>query len=251
MEILTKFYRPILCLAIAVIIPSCSSEDSFDCVKKSGKLTTVRIDDFEDFAQLVIYDNIELEIAYANEEFFELTYGENLIPKIIVEQKNDSLSFFNQNGCGWTRDFEKPKLKWFTYKTTINIISLSNGNINSSDTIKSDLSLRMEDATNKITLKLNNNNTTLSTNSISNFTVGGQSKSLRIRNYFNDGKIDCENLIVNRADVLHRGYNDITVNVTDSLIGSIENAGRILYKGNPGVDVAVSNGGALIHLDQE
>ena len=51
--------------------------------------------------------------------------------------------------------------------------------------------------------------------------------------------------------MLQRGYNDIIVNVKDSLVGSIENAGRILYKGNPGVKVAVGNGGELIHLDQE
>lgn len=119
------------------------------------------------------------------------------------------------------------------------------------DTLRNDFVIRIQNATNEVDLNLNNNNTTLLSNSSSNFQISGKSNGLRIAAYFNDGKFDCSELIVNRANVLQRGYNDIIVNVKDSLVGSIENAGRILYKGNPGVKVEVSNGGELIHLDQD
>jgi hypothetical protein len=251
MEILKKHNLYLFIILLGVSLQACDSEEAFDCFKKSGEKITVRIDDFPDFAELLIYDDIELEIVETDEEYFELTYGENLIPKIVMEQENDSLSFFNQNFCGWTRDFEKPKLKWFTNKSDINILCLSNGKITSADTIRNNFVMRVENSTNEVDLKINNNKTTLLSNSSSNFQISGKSNGLRIAAYFNDGKFDCSELIVNRANVLQRGYNDIIVNVKDSLVGSIENAGRILYKGNPGVKVEVSNGGELIHLDQD
>jgi hypothetical protein len=250
MEILIKYRIYLFLVILGVSIQSCNSEEAFDCFKTSGEEITVTLDDIPDFNELIIHDDIELEIVETNEEYFELTYGENLIPKIVMEHENDSLMFFNQNFCGWTRDFEKPKLTWFTNKGSINIICLSDGKITTPDTIKSDFAIRIQSATNDINLKIDNNKTTLSSNSSSYFEVSGKCTNLLVRAYFNDGKYDCNNFIVNRANVLQRGYNDIIVNVQDSLVGSIENAGRILYKGNPGVKVAVSNGGELIHLEQ-
>jgi hypothetical protein len=251
MEILNKNLKYIFLLLSITIFQACDSEEAFDCFKKSGEETTVIIDDFPDFAELLIHDDIELEIVETNQEYFELTYGKNLIPKIVLDHENDSLRFFNQNFCGWTRDFEKPKLKWYTNKTKINIYCLSNGKITSGDTIRNDFIIRIESSTNEVALKINNNNTTLLSNSSTLFNVAGKTNGLRIAAYFNDGKYNCGDLLANRANVLQRGYNDIIVNVKDSLIGSIENAGRILYRGNPGVKVEVSNGGELIHLEQE
>ena len=251
MEILRSKIKYIILLLTAIAFQACDSEDAFDCFKKSGELTTVKIDNFPDFAELLIHDDIELEIIETDQEYFELTYGENLIPKIVMEHENDSLSFFNQNFCGWTRDFEKPKLKWFTNKSSINILCLSNGKITSADTLRNDLIIQIESSTNEVDLKINNNKTSLLSNSTTYFNINGKSNNLRIAAYFNDGKYDCGNLLASRANVLQRGYNDIIVNVKDSLVGSIENAGRILYKGTPGVKVEVSNGGELIHLDQE
>jgi hypothetical protein len=251
MEVLGKNIVLILSIFLISILSACDSEEAFDCFKKSGEKITIRIDDFPDFKEVLIHDDIELEIVETDQEYFELTYGENLIPKIVMGHENDSLSFFNQNFCGWTRDFEKPKLKWFTNKSTINILCLSDGKITATDTIRNNFIIRIENATNEVDLKINNNSTTLLSNSATLFNVAGKCKSLRIAGYFNDGKYKCGEFVANRANVLQRGYNDIIVNVKDSLKGSIENAGRILYKGNPGVDVSVSNGGELIHLIKE
>lgn len=251
MEVLGRNILYTISILLIAILSACDSEEAFDCFKKSGDEITVRIDEIPDFNELLIHDDIELEIVETDQEYFELTYGENLIPKIIRVHENDSLSFFNQNFCGWTRDFEKPKLTWFTNKSTLNIQCLSDGNITAKDTIRNNFVIRIENASNEVNIKFNNQNTTLLGNSATLFNIAGKSNILRIAGYFNDGKYDCRNLIVNRANILQRGYNDIIVNVKDSLVGSIENAGRILYEGNPGVKVAVSNGGELIHLDKE
>jgi len=227
----------------------CNSTNAPDCFQSAGKETTISITDLESFNQLVLYNDIELEIVDAENEYFELTYGENLIPEIIYEYENDSISFLNKNSCGWTRDFKKPKLKWFTNKESLSILSLSNGNIYAKDTLFKSITIRTEDAVNDINLKVNNTNTVLSSNSSANYMISGNSSNLRINAYFNDGKYNCEKLVVDNAKILHRGYNDIIVNAKNSITGSIENAGRILYVGNPSLNVEVSNGGELIQIE--
>ena len=251
MEILNNIVKWIIPLAIWLIACSCNSPEAFDCFKKAGELETIEFDDLPNFKTVVLHDDIELEIVESGEEYFELVYGKNLIPKIAVELVNDSILFRNQNFCGWTRDYVKPKLKWFTTSNNINVISMSNGLISANDTLRNDLIIRMENSTSEINLKIANNSTTLLSNSSSNFYVSGTCKNLNIAAYFNDGKYDCSNFIAKSANVLQRGYNDIIVHVKDSLAGSIENAGRIFYTGNPTVNVNVKNGGELIHLDQE
>lgn len=237
-------------IAIILLLTSgCDSEDAFDCIKTSGKTQIKVITEFAEFGELLLHDNIELEIIEDETEYFELIYGENLLPKLIMESENDSISFFNENFCNWTRDFKKPLIRWHTNKDKIVIRSLSSGKIYNSDTLRMDIHIEAKDYSNEVELLVNSNNVILTSNSISNFTCSGQSNGLIVRSYFSDSRIDLGNLKVSRADVLQRGYNDIIVNPTDSLIGSIENAGRILYYGNPGLKVAVRNGGELIRLN--
>lgn len=233
---------------ISLLLLSCDSEDAFDCAKTSGEVQTQVITEFTEFGELIIHDNIELEIIEDETEFFELVYGKNLLPKLKVQSQNDSILFFNENYCNWTRDFKKPLIKWHTNKDKILIRSLSTGNIFNKDTLRMDIQIEAKDYSNEIDLVVNNNNVLLITNSVTNFTFSGQSIGLTVRSYFSDSRIDLANLEVSRANVLQRGYNDIIVNPTDSLVGSIENAGRILYYGNPGVKMEVRNGGELIRL---
>ncbi|WMN06961.1 DUF2807 domain-containing protein [Marivirga arenosa] len=249
MEILKRIKYCFFLLIISLSFLGCNSTNAPDCFQSAGEETTISITELESFNQLVIYDDIELEIIEAENEYFELTYGENLIPEIIYEYENDSISFFNYNSCGWTRDFKKPKLKWFTDKESINIISLSNGNIITNDTLYRPISIRTENAVGDINLLINNSYILLSSNSSANYNVIGRSDELTIYAYFNDGIYECENLQVNNAKILHRGYNDIIVNAKNSITGSIENAGRILYVGNPSLNVEVSNGGELIQIE--
>ncbi len=234
---------------ILLLYISCNSEEAFDCVKTSGDLDTLMITDFPDFRELLIHNNIELEIIEDEIEYFELIYGRNLLPQLMMEYESDSLSFFNNNFCNWTRDFKKPLIKWHTTKNEIVIRSLSSGNIFNIDTLKMDVVIVAEDYSNKIDLIVNNKKTLLASNSISNFTFSGMSDRLIVNSYFSDSQFNLGELQVLRAEILQRGYNDIIVNPTDSLVGSIENAGRILYYGNPGIKVEVRNGGELIKLN--
>lgn len=237
-------------LFLLLIVNACNSDNAFDCIKKPGDIQTIIIDDLPEFNDLVIHDDITLELVEDEKEYFEVIYGENLIPKIRFVSDKDSLLIYNENFCGWTRDYQKPLVRWHTTKEEINIESLSSGNIFNIDTIRMDLQIEARDISNEVELVVNSKNIILLSNSISNFKVRGKCVRLKVQSYFNDSRFELGELKTSRANVLQRGYNDIIINPTDSLIGSIEGAGRVLYYGNPGIKMVVENGGELIQLKE-
>lgn len=239
-----------IAIFLFAIVNACNSENAFDCIKKPGDVKTKIIDDLLDFNELVIHDDITLELVEDEREYFEVIYGENLIPKIKFIANKDSLLIYNENFCGWTRDYQKPLIRWHTTKEQINIKSLSSGNIFNVDSIRMDLQIEARDISNEVELVVNSNNITLVSNSIANYKIKGKCINLTVRSYFSDSRFELGELETSRANVLQRGYNDIIVNPSDSLVGSIENAGRVLYYGNPGVKMMVENGGELIQLKE-
>ncbi|MBK6263784.1 DUF2807 domain-containing protein [Marivirga sp. S37H4] len=236
--------------SLFVLLSACDSEEAFDCVKKPGDIETKVITEFPEFNDLVIHDDISLQIIEDESEYFELTYGKNLISKINFKLENDSLLLTNDNFCSWARDYQKPLLKWHTNKESIYINSQTTGEIFNTDTLRKNLQIHTREISNEIELFVSNNATVLSSSSISNFHISGNSNSMKIFSYFSDSRFELGNFEVNHISVLQRGFNDIIVHAKDSLIGSIENAGRVLYYGNPGVKMVVQNGGKLIKLEE-
>ncbi|GAA5029037.1 hypothetical protein GCM10011506_17020 [Marivirga lumbricoides] len=239
-----------IALLLFLIANACSSENAFDCIKKTGDIKTILVNDFSEFNDLVIHDDITLELIEDESEYFEVIYGENLIPKIKFVSDKDSLLIYNENFCGWTRDYQKPLVRWHTTKELVNIKSLSSGNIFNNDTLGVNLQIEAKDISNKVELTVNSENILLISNSISNFKVIGHCQRLTVRSYFSDSHFELGQLQCSRVNVLQRGYNDIIVNPSDSLVGSIENAGRVMYYGSPGIKMVVENGGELIKLEK-
>lgn len=239
------------CIIIALLLAlSCDSENSWDCIQKRGDIITERFTEFPAFNDLVLYDDISLEIIEDDEEYFELEAGENLIPEITYSLDRDSLIWTNENSCTWARAYRNPILKWHTSKTTIRVISLSSGLVYAQDTLRNTIHFTSEDVSGDFEVKVNNSRSIISANSSANFYISGKTHELVIRSYFSDGKYNCKELTSNYANILQRGFNDITVTVSEELTGSIENAGQIIYYGDPEVvDVDVSRGGALIKGD--
>ncbi len=245
-----KRYFIIAFCSLLLVLSACNSEETFDCIKKAGDLKTKIINDFSEFNDLVIHDDISLQIIEAEQEYFELTYGENLISKISFTLENDSLLIHNGNFCSWSRDYQKPLIKWYTNKEKIYINSQTSGRIFNTDTLRKNLHIDTRDISNDVELMVANNGIIITSNSISNFYISGTSNNLKVISYFSDSRFELGKLEAHSVNILQRGYNDIIVHSKDSLIGSIENAGRVLYYGNPGIKMTVQNGGQLIKIEE-
>jgi hypothetical protein len=250
MEILTKkiFTGWLLSLASLLLLPACDNPNAPDCFQKAGEEKIIELHGFENFNELVINDDIDLQIVEDDTTYFELSFYENLMPEIVSYAINDSLIFENKNSCNFVRDFKKPLLIYHSNKALNRIISISTGLISASDTLRNKLHITSEDISGEVMLMVNNETVILSSNSTCNFILRGKTKRLIINAYFNDGKFDCRDLTCERADILQRGYNDIIISPLDSLVGSIENAGRVYYSGNPGIKMNIFGGGELIQI---
>jgi hypothetical protein len=247
--IIKKIYKTwILSLTSLVFLSACDNPNAPDCFQKAGEEKTIELHNFDSFNELVINDDIDLQIVEDDTTYFELSFYENLIPEIVSYAINDSLIFENKNSCNFVRDFKKPLLIYHSNKALNRIITMSTGLISASDTLRNNLYITSEDISGKVILMVNNEASIFSSNSTCNFVVSGRTKRLVINAYFNDGKFDCKDLTCERAVILQRGYNDIIISPTDSLVGSIENAGRVYYSGSPGIKMNIFGGGELIQI---
>ena len=240
----------ILTLIFSLIMKGCDSLNSPDCFQKAGEQIITRITEFPEFDKLVIYDDINLQIIEDDTTYFELDYYENLIPEIQYELDNDSIVFTNNNSCNFVRSFKAPTLIFHSDKPENFIVSLSTGDIFNKDTLRNNIRVITEDVSNIVRLTVNNNQTVFSSNSSTNFYATGKTSLLILRAYFNDSKYYCKDLQAERVDLVHRGYNDMIVYASDSIVGAIENAGRVFYDGNPGLNIEITYGGQLIPLNK-
>ena len=243
-----KLNVKIIISMIGFILLGCNSPDAADCFQTAGDEVNILYQDVPEFNTLIIQDDIELTIIQDELTYFELDYFTNLAPEVSYRLENDSLIFENKNICKFVRNYKVPVLKYHTNQDIIDIIALSTSPIHNRDTIFSDINIVSENISNTISLTINNNRTRLSSNSTTNIELKGSTERLNYNGYFNDAIINCKQLEAKRVDFLQRGYNDLIFNVSDSLVGSIENAGRVLYLGEPGIKVKISGGGQLIKL---
>lgn len=250
MRIVHQTHSIIWAICLAFIFISCDNPNAPDCFQSAGEQKTISIHDYPNFNDLVIYDDISLIITEDDSTYFELSYYNNLIPEVSYSIDNDSLVFHNNNTCNFIRDYKSPTLIYHSSKKFNRIISLSSGQITNADTLRNPLSITCENISNVIMLSTANSSIYLSSNSSANFKISGNTGELKIASYFSDGKFDCRALICERANLLQRGYNDIIVHVSDSLVGSIENAGRVIYYGQPGIRMNIFGGGELIKATQ-
>jgi len=231
-----------------ILALGCNSPDALDCFQTAGEKKVSKLNGIPEFERLVIFDDINLEIVNDDTVYFELDYYENLMPEVEFEIDNNSLVFTNKNSCNFVRSFKSPTLIYHTNKASDFITSRSAGKIFNRDTLRNNISVTTEDVSNEVALLVNNQQTIFSSNSSTNFKAMGSTENLRLFSYFNDSQYNCEDLKARRVQFLQRGYNDFLVNVQDSLVGSIENSGRVIYKGNPGVKVSIDGDGQLIRL---
>ena len=251
MEILKLKIIGFYTLLTGLFLLGCDSPDALDCFQKSGKSQLVIIDEVPQFSTLILEDNINLTLVESDSNYIELDYYENLIPEIHFRSEGDSITFYNKNSCKFVRDYNPPRIIFHSNLMEHKIISYSSGEINNQDLLNKSITIVSEDISGMVNLNLDNSTIMIQSNSTTNFKLQGKTDKLIVRNYFNDGQMDCFDLISKEIDVLQRGYNDLSFHVTEKLSGSIENAGRILYKGNPAiVEVEVTGGGALIKIDK-
>ncbi|UMB52466.1 DUF2807 domain-containing protein [Lutibacter sp. A64] len=244
--------KKILYIFCLITLFSCNSEDAGDCLQTAGDIIQKEFD-VASFTRILVNKKIELIIKEGPTQKVVVETGKNLMPDIEIEIVDDQIILTNHNTCNFFRDYGITKV----YITSPNITEIRNASeLNvTSDGILTYPKLYLEStgvkneflAIGDWYLNINNQNLTILTNGIPNFYINGTSDNLTL--YFSDGdsRFEGQNYEVKHVNLFHVSSNDILVNPTESIKGSIHSVGNVIcYNKPPIVEVEVLSKGKLI-----
>jgi hypothetical protein len=221
-----------------------SCEKPSECVESFGA-TTIKEVEVTPFITINVNRGIELEITQGDEYKVQIQAGENFIDNIEVKQNGDEISFKDITSCNWVREYGKTKIL-ITAPNIENINSKTERDIRSSGTLTYPvLRLNAFDkdgdgidgaGTGDFFINVNNQQVVIQGNNVARFFVSGNTDDARMLLYFGDGRIEAENLLAKSIIVYHRGSNDMILNPTESITGTITSNGNIILKNNPPIN---------------
>ena len=239
-------YRIFIVLILSPLYWSCENT-SFDCIKNTGSQISANLE-VPEFHGILAYDGINIFIKEGDHQKVSLEIGENLLEDVEVTVDADgNLVVKNNNTCNWVRSYQDINLR-ITVDSLVSIKQFGFGTIRSTGKLTfPSLTIEAKEGVGDIHLEVENQDVYLVSNSIANFYLTGSTESLKIGNYYNNGRFLCKELTAQKASINHLGSNSIEINVTESLNGARDGVGDLVYYGNPEtVEVAIRGKGTLL-----
>jgi hypothetical protein len=226
---------PLLALITLFLLPGCGKENMGDCVKSTGKVMQQNRS-VAAFDKLEVEDNINVFITFGDENELVAEAGENLLPLIITEVKDNTLIIRNDNKCNWVRSFEVPVNVYLKSTGLQSITSRGFGLIETLDTLVTDVfTAEHWLASGKIKLRIDAQEVYLKSHTgVGDFDCIGKAGYLYLYSS-SHGIFRTENLVADNCYALNFGTGDFHVNVSDTLIVSLSSLGNIYY--NSGVTI--------------
>ncbi|NNC69679.1 MAG: DUF2807 domain-containing protein [Flavobacteriaceae bacterium] len=241
-----------LFIFMVILVCSCAIEDPFSCFESAGaEISKTMI--LEDFSRVIVHEGVELEIQQGPENTVTITHGKNFIDNISAEISDSRLRINNSNECKFFNGF-KPAKVVLTATDITEIRNASQYTIRSKDTLRfENLTIISEDFIEKevnvgdYDLVINNQNLSIITNDVSNFTISGKTQNFHINFASGQGKLEADQLIAQDIFLFHRGTNDLYVNPLQEIKGEIRGTGNVIAVNRPPViDVQEFYTGKLI-----
>lgn len=244
-------------LFIVILCASCNSENAPDCLQNAGDLTKIEID-IPEFANITVFENLNLVLKQGEEQKVEIESGEFLINDISVRVEGNRLVLRNNNGCNIFRDYGLSTI----YVTAPNIeeVRSSTGLLISSDgplnypnlSLVSESFMEQESETTdgSFDIEVENEQVNILVNGIAYFRLRGRTTNLSVTIAAGDSRIEAETLLAQEVIVNHRGSNDVFVNPQQRISGVIRGYGDVISLNRPDqVEVEELFNGRLIFRD--
>lgn len=225
-----------------------SCEEKGGCLKRVGPETTHNID-AENIEHIIVYSGFNIRFEYAQTEELKIITGENYLENILIDTRNNKvLGIYDQNNCKFLKGYNMATIvirspflnRIDNFGSGTDVKTLSPWTTNQ---------LRLSSTGHSSTWLIEMDNTQLQiiSNDISTFTISGATIHLDAQFPASDSRLNAGNLTVERALLEHNGSNDMLVNPSHLLSGSLKSTGNIVYFGNPNeVNIDVSGRGSLI-----
>lgn len=233
--------KTIFILLFSVLILSC--ENPADCVKSTGTMVTKEIEVLP-FEYIRVYKGIGLVIKQGENYKVEVRSGENLVDDIEVKVQDNTLFLKDKTTCNWVRDYGQTTV-YITAPNLIEIRSKTEQNIVSDGVLTyPSLSLIAMDkdgdgeegaGTGDFILQIDNSNFFIGNNNLANYYISGKTNDFFVGLYNGNGIVRAENLEIANFNIYHRGFNDVHINPTQSVIGDLYSTGNLIIYSNPPV----------------
>ncbi len=231
-----------------LILSGCGISE--DCVKNAGNPMTKEFV-ISNFDKIRVHAGIALVVKEGPDFKVTIQSGTNIIGNIEINKEGDFLVAKDNSTCNWTRDF-KAATVYVTAPNIIEIHSKTEQDIYSDGTLTFPI-LRLfalnedEAGTGDFYFNINNGQTVIESNHVSNFNISGNTAELLCNFYFGTGKFNGENFICQNIKIFQRGSNDMILKPIQSISGKILNTGNVILKNNPPIiDVQQLFSGHLI-----
>jgi hypothetical protein len=237
--IFTKaFYWSSLLLILFVI--SCDSEDGLNCTQAAGDFIEQEFE-LEPFDKILVFERLKLTVKDGPIQKVVVKTGENLLNDIDVIVNDGRLEVVNNNGCNLVRDYGITEV--VVTSPNINEIRSSTGEDVRSEGVLSWNSLTLlsndgpeEDfyhSTGNFRLQLAVQNLTINTNKLSNFYLSGTVENADLNWDEGDGRLIANDLIIQNAQIFHRGTATWNMDVRENISGIINGYGDVILKSRP------------------
>jgi hypothetical protein len=221
-------------VVFVLILSSCGISE--DCIKNAGNPVTKEYA-ISDFDKIRVHSGISLVVKEGPDFKVTIQSGTYIIDNIEVNKQGDFLDIKDNSTCNWTRDFKAATI-YVTAPNITEIHSKTEQDIYSDGTLTFPI-LRLfalneaEAGTGDFYFNINNAQTVIESNHVSNFTISGNTAELLCNFYFGTGKFKGENFICQNIKIFQRGSNDMILKPIQSISGKILNTGNVILKNNP------------------
>lgn len=159
-------------LVALLFFTSCNKENAPDIVKSTGEEITVSRN-LESFNEVIILDEFDVELVYDSIFKVEVTFGKNLVDKVLMEVKNGVLTMENGNKFNWVRKMgQRIKVKLHC-SNMAQFEMVGDGTLTNQDTFYGDRIYFEHAGTNDISLLLNCDWATFRCSNVGNLTFKG------------------------------------------------------------------------------
>ncbi len=227
---------------LALLLASCNSENSTDCLQTDGDVIRYEVD-IPFFDKIQPEDDIQVILKQGNVPSVFVQTGKNIAPEIYVDVLEETLIMRNDNSCNIFRDYGKTVIT--VTSPNITFIKQASSFPIRSEGILSFPSLLIWSNTNPtplltnanksgdVFLNLNVENISILANGSSNFVLSGNADKASFVLSDEYPQIFAPDLIVNDITISHVSAAQMVIHPIESLRGQIRATGDVISVNRP------------------
>ncbi len=241
-----------LLLSCCLIMASCGKNQLFDFAKRPGNTVTINRPVTNNFTKIFLNDDVDLVITTQGEYDIKLVGGENLLPGIVTDIKDSTLTISNTNTFNWMRSYDNKITAYVTLPHLLELEYKATSTVTNKDTIREDsLVVTATGGSGYIDLVINTGTSKLAiTDGSADMKISGKTG---VNFIYSDayGPFRCIDLQSQYLFMHNASPNDCYVNVQHHFEYLISSLGNIYYKGYPlEISGSSTSSGKLISLNK-